>query len=111
MGNFPIGTHIGHNFGYSVGKLVGYNQNFNFCPSGQSNSIVSNMVHAGYLGNFTFGPPFVQQFMVNCVAKQEISTISLHFSGTLAITAMAFWEISIFSQQNLSFLKNAKWVM
>ena len=60
---------------------------------------------AGIFGKSHLWLPFVQHFMVICVAKWEISTISLTL-GSLAIKAMALWEILIFSQQNLSFLKN-----
>ena len=80
---------------------------FQFLPQLSIKSIFSNMVHAGYLGNVAFGPCFVQQFTVSCVAKQKFLLFLLLF-GTLAIKAMAFWEISIFSQQIYHFLKVPK---
>ena len=42
-------------------------------------SIFSNMAHAHYLGNFAFGFLLCKHFMVICVAKWKISTISLTF--------------------------------
>ena len=58
-------------------QICGLQSKFQFLPQLSIKSIFSNTVHAGYLGNFAFGPHFVQQFMVSCVAKWEISTISL----------------------------------
>ena len=59
------------------GQISELQSKFQFLPQLSIKFIFSNTVCAGYLGNFTFGPHFVQQFMVSCVAKQEISTISL----------------------------------
>ena len=58
-------------------QICGLQLKFQFLPKLSIKSIFSNMVCAGYLGNFAFGPHFVQQFTVSCVAKWEISTISL----------------------------------
>ena len=58
-------------------QICGLQLKFQFLLQLSIKSIFSNTVHAGYLANFTFGPHFVQQFMVSCVAKWEISTISL----------------------------------
>ena len=57
--------------------ICGLQSKFQFLPHLSIKSIFSNTVCVGYLGNFAFGPHFVQQFMVSCVAKMEISTISL----------------------------------
>ena len=57
-------------------QFVGCNQNFDFCSSCQSNLF---LVHGScrLIAKFCLWPCFVQKFMVSCVAKWEISTISL----------------------------------
>ena len=61
----------------SHGQISRLQLKFRFLPQLSIKFIFSNTVCAGSLGNFAFGPHFVQQFKVSCVAKWEISTISL----------------------------------
>ena len=76
LGNFPIGTYTSQIL-VTHWQICGLQSKFRFLLQLSIKFVFSNMICAGYLGNFTFGSHFVQQFMVSCVAKWEISTISL----------------------------------
>ena len=83
---------------------------FQFLPHLSIKSIFSNMVCAGYLWNFTFGPILCSNLWLVVLPNGKF-LLFLSLFGTLAIKAMAFCEISISSQQNLPFLKHIKGVM
>ena len=76
FGKFPNQHLYQSKFWLLVGNLQATIKILNL-PHLSIKSSFSNMVCVGYLGNFAFGPHFVQQFMVSCIAKWEISTISL----------------------------------
>ena len=65
------------------------------------------MVCAGYLGNFTFGPCLCSNLWLVVLLNGKF-LLFLSLFGMLAIKAMAFWEILIFSQQNLLFFKKCQ---
>ena len=67
-------------------------------------SIFSNMAHAGYLGNFAFGSLLCSILWLIVLLNRKFLLFP-SLLGSLAIKAMAFWEISIFPKKNLSFLK------
>ena len=91
-------------------QICGLQSKFQFLPQLSIKSIFSNKVCAGYLGNFTSGPILCSNlWLVVLLSRKFLLFLSLF--GILAIKDMTFWEILIFSQQNLLFLKNVKWVM
>ena len=55
------------------------------------------------LGNFTVGPASYTK-MVSYVWSNAKFLIFPHWFGAMAVKAMAFWEISLFSHQNLPFV-------
>ena len=91
-------------------QICGLQSKFQFLPQLSIKSISINTACAGYLGNFALAPILCSNLQLVMLLNGKF-LLFLSLFGTLAIKAMAFWEISIFSQQNLSFLKSAKWVM
>ena len=60
-----------------------------------------------HFGKFRCWPCFVHQVMSHVWSNGKFP-IFLFLFGTLAVKAMAFWEISLSSHQNLLFLKHVK---
>ena len=60
-----------------------------------------------HLGKFHHWPCCVHQIMSQVWPNRKF-LIFLFLFGTLAVKAMAFWEISLSSHQNLPFLKHVK---
>ena len=84
-----------------ISKLVGYNRNFNFCPGCQSNLILVTWL---MLAISPLAPILCSNLWLVVLLNGKF-LLFLSLFGMLAIKAMAFWEISIFFQQNLSFIK------
>ena len=111
VGKFPNWHSYWSQFWFFIEKLVGYNWNFNFCPSCQSNLLLVTWFMLAIWEILHLASPFLYNNLQIIVLLNGKFLLFFHFFGTLAIRAMAFWEISILSQQNLSFCKNVKWVM
>ena len=60
-----------------------------------------------HFGKFCHWPCFVHLIMPHVWSNGKFP-IFLFLSGTLAVKAMAFWEILLFSHQNLLFLNHVK---
>ena len=60
-----------------------------------------------HFGKFHHWPCFVHQIMSHVRSNGKF-LIFLFLFGMLAVKAMAFWEISLSSHQNLPFLKHVK---
>ena len=60
-----------------------------------------------HLGKFCHWPCFVHQIMSHVWSNGKFPIVLFLF-GTLAVKAMAFWEILLSSHQNLPFLKHVK---
>ena len=91
------------NSGYSL-AICELQSKFQFLPHLSIKSIFSNMICPGYLQNFAFGPILCSNLQLVVLLNRKF-LLFLSLFGMLATKAMAFWEISIFSQQNLPFLK------
>ena len=90
-------------------QICGLQSKSQFLSQLSIKSIFSNMVHVGYLGNFTLGPHFVQQFTVSYVAKWEISP------NSLTVWHVGYQSHGILGNFNIfptkSVIKSVKWVM
>ena len=110
FGKFPNQHLYWSKFWLLIGKFASYNRNFNFCPSCQSNLFLVTQFMLAILEILPLAPILCSNLWLVVLLNGKF-LLFLSLFGTLAIKAMAFWEISIFSQQNLSFLKSVKWVM
>ena len=77
FGKFPNWHLYQSKFWLLIGKFVGYNQNFNFCPSCQSNLFLVTWFVLAIWEISPLAPILCSNLQVSCVAKWEISTISL----------------------------------
>ena len=76
LGKFPNWHLFQSKFHFSIGKLWA---TIEILISAQLSikSIFSNIISIGYWQNFTFGPILCSNLHLVCIAKWEISTISL----------------------------------
>ena len=92
-------------------QICGLQSKFQFLPQLSIKSIFSYMVHARLIvQNFALGLVLCSNLWLVVLLNGKF-LLFLSLFGTLAIKAMAFWEILIYSQQNLPFLKHVKGVM
>ena len=94
--------------------IYGPQSKFWFPPSFHSNLLLITylVLTIGYWSHGIFGkfqrwPCFVHQVMSHVWSNGKFP-IFLFLFGTLAVKAMAFWEILLSSHQNLLFLKHVK---
>ena len=74
-------------------QFAGYNRNFNFCPSCQSNLFLVTWFMCWLFVKFcTFGPILCSNLWLVVLPNGKF-LLFLSLFGTLAIKAMAFWEI------------------
>ena len=107
FGKFPNQQLYQSKFWLLIGKFVGYNQNFDFCPSCQSNLFLVTQFMLAIWEILPLAPILCSNLWLVVLLNRKFLLFLSPF-GMLAINAMAFWEILIFSQQNPLFLKNCQ---
>ena len=104
LGKFPNQHLYQSKFWLLIGKLVSYNQNFNFCPSCPSNLFSVTWFVLAIWEILPLAPILYSNLWLVMLLNGKF-LLFLSLFGILAIKAMAFWEILVLSQQNLLFLK------
>ena len=88
-------------------QFVGYNRNFDFCPSCQSNLFLVTWFMLAICKILPLAPCLCSNLWLVVLPNGKFLLFFSLF-GMLAIKAMAFWEILAFSPQNLPFLKKCQ---
>ena len=99
LGNFTIGPPLCIKLCLMYGQMGNF-QYFSSC-------LAHWLLKPWHFGKFCHWPCYVHQVMSYVWSNMKF-LIFLFLFGMLAVKAMAFWEILLFSHQNLPFLKHVK---